>query len=424
MNKMLPDRDSLQEIFNTLKKNKLRSTLTAFGVFWGILMLVIMQGAGQGLYNGVTDDFSRFASNAVYMWTRNTSIPYKGLPKGRRFYFDNDDIDALKKNIPEIEYIAPRVQLRKSDGVNNVTRGLKTGVFDVYGDYPDVIHIRLMDIVNGRFLNRLDIERKRKVAVIGKRVGEILFPGNEDAVGKYIEISGVFFQVVGVFDIESLDDGEADDLKTVYVPLSTFQQAFNYGRIVGWFSLTSQKGVSVSVVKEKAVQILAKRHKVSPEDKRAIGFWNSEKEFNKINQLFTGINFLTWFVGILTLVAGVIGVSNIMLIVVKERTREIGIRRAIGATPARIVSQIISESVLLTSFSGYWGLVMGVALLEIASRVTQKMAAKASMFSRPEVDFNMAVLALGVLVVSGIFAGLIPAKRAISIKPVDAIRYE
>jgi len=421
---MLPDRDSLQEILNTLRKNKLRSTLTAFGVFWGIFMLVVMQGAGQGLHNGVTDDFSRFASNAVYMWTRNTSIPYKGLPKGRRYYFDNDDIDALQKNIPEIQYIAPRMRMQKSEGSNNVTRGLRTGVFDIYGDYPAVIHIQLMDIMKGRFLNNLDIERKRKVAVIGKRAYEILFPGNEDPIGEYIEISGVFFQVIGIFNIESLDEGEADDLKAVYVPLSTFQQSFNYGRIVGWFSLTSKPGISVSVVKEKAIRILAKRHKVSPDDKKAIGFWNSEEEFNKIERLFTGINFLIWFVGVLTLIAGVIGVSNIMLIVVKERTREIGIRRAIGATPARIVSQIISESVLLTSFSGYWGLVIGVALLEVVSILTEKYATKSSMFSRPEVDFNMAVLALGVLVVSGILAGLIPAQRAVSVKPVDAIRYE
>ncbi len=421
---MFPDRDSLQEIFNTLKKNKLRSALTAFGVFWGILMLVVMQGAGQGLHNGVTDDFSRYASNAVYLWTRNTSIPYMGLPKGRRYFFNNDDIDALKRNIPEIEYIAPRVQLRRTEGVNNVTRGLLTGTFDVYGDYPDVINIELMNIISGRFLNQLDVDRKRKVAVIGKRVREILFPGSEKTIGKYIEINGVFFQVIGVFDLESLGEGETDNLKRVFVPLTTFQRSFNYGRTVGWFSLTSRKGIPVSVVQEKAIRILAKRHKVSPKDERAIGYWNAEKEFLKISRLFTGITFLIWFVGILTLVAGVIGVSNIMLIVVKERTKEIGIRRAIGATPGRIISQIISESVLLTSFSGYWGLVIGVALLEIVSQFTRNMAARASMFSRPEIDFNMAVLALGILVISGIFAGLIPAKRAVSVKPVDAIRYE
>ncbi|MBU2511189.1 ABC transporter permease [bacterium] len=421
---MILDTDSWQEIFITLKSNKLRSILTAFGVFWGILMLVIMLGAGKGLQNGVTDDFSRFASNAVYMWTRATTIPYQGLPKGRRFSFDNDDIEALKQNIPEIEYIAPRIQLSNADGKNNVTRGLRTGTFNVYGDYPDVIHIRLMEMIQGRFLNELDIKNKRKVAVIGKRVYEELFPQGEKSSGEYIEISGVFFQVVGVFDIESLAGEDHDDLKTVYVPLTSFQQSFNYGRRIGWFSLTSKKGISVSVVKDKAVKLLIKRHKVSPDDTRAIGFWDSEKEFNKIYNLFTGIDFLIWFVGIFTLIAGVIGVSNIMLIVVKERTKEIGIKRALGATPFHIVSQIMSESVLLTSFSGYWGLVVGVGLLEAVSAFVEKTATRSSMFRHPEVDINIALVSLLVLIISGALAGLIPARRAISIKPVDAIRQE
>lgn len=418
------DRDSWQEILATLSKNKLRSVLTAFGVFWGILMLVIMLGAGQGLKNGVTDDFSRFASNAVYMWTRATTIAYQGMPKGRRFGLTNEDIDALKRDIPEMEYLAPRLELPNSNGLNNVTRGLKTGTFDVYGDHPEIIHIRLMEVVQGRFLNQLDLERKRKVVVIGDRVLKELFDDGEDPVGKYIEISGVYFQVVGVFTIESLQDEDHDDLKTVYVPLTTFQQAFNYGRRVGWLSLTSKPGYSTEIIKDKAIKVLASRHKVSPDDKRAFGHWNSEKEFNKIHNLFNGINFLIWFVGVFTLLAGVIGVSNIMLIIIRERTKEIGIRRAIGATPFRIVSQIISESILLTAFSGYWGLVVGVAVLEGVSAVVEKTATRSSMFRNPEVDLEIAIIALVVLVVSGILAGLIPARRAIAIKPVDAIRMD
>ncbi len=421
---MFLDKDSLQEILVTLRKNRLRSFLTAFGVFWGIFMLVVMLGAGRGLENGVTKDFSRFASNAVYIWTQSTSIPYQGLPKGRRFRMNTDDVAAIKQSIAEIDRIAPRIELANSDGKNNVIRGLKTGTFDVFGDYPDIIHIRLMDMIRGRFLNNLDIERRRKVAVIGDRVYKELFDSGQDPLGEYIEISGVFFQVVGVFDIESLGDDDQDDLKIVYIPLTTFQQSFNYGRIIGWLSLTSKPGVPVSEVAAKAKKLMAIRHKISPDDDKAFGDWNTEKEFNKINQLFAGVNFLIWFVGTFTLIAGVIGVSNIMLIVVKERTKEIGIRRAIGATPFRIISQIISESALLTSFSGFWGLVFGVVLLEVVSRVMGKEAASSSMFSHPEVNFNIALIALGVLVLSGIIAGLIPARRAVAVKPVDAIRIE
>ena len=421
---MILDTDSLQEILITLKKNKLRSFLTAFGVFWGIFMLVIMLGAGRGLQNGVTGDFSRLASNAVFMWTRSTSIPYQGLPKGRRFRMNTDDAEAIKRSIPEVDRIAPRIELANSEGMNNVNRGLKTGTFDVFGDYPDYIHIRLMDMIKGRFLNNLDIERRRKVAVIGSRVYQELFEPDEDPLGASIEINGVYFQVVGVFDIEDLGEEDQDDLKRVYVPLTTFQQSFNYGRNIGWLSLTSKPGIPVSEVKDKVVRLLSSRHKISPDDTRAFGYWNTEQEFNKVTMLFTGINFLIWFVGIFTLIAGVIGVSNIMLIVVKERTKEIGIRRAVGATPYRIMGQIVSESVLLTSFSGYWGLAFGVLILEIVSRIVGKGNSNQTMFANPEVDFNIALIALGVLIFSGIVAGFIPARRAVAVKPVDAIRAE
>ena len=418
------DTDSFQEIILTLRRNKLRSILTAFGVFWGILMLVVMLGAGKGLHNGVTDDFSRYATNAVYIWTRATSDPYQGMPVGRRFQMNNDDMIALLSGVPEIQHLAPRLQLRKAEGVNNVTRGLRTGTFDVYGDYPELIKIQLMEMQKGRFLNHLDLDNKRKVAVIGKRIYEELFESGEEPIGTSIEISGVYFQVIGVFDIESLAGEDHDDLKRVYVPLTTFQSAFNYGNRIGWISITAKNGIPVSEVQEKAIKILSQRHKVAPEDKRAFGYWNSEKEFAKIQNLFIGIDFLIWFVGLFTLIAGVIGVSNIMLIVVKERTKEIGIKRAIGATPLRIVSQIISESVLITAFSGYWGLVIGVVLLETVSKLMAGTVTRSSMFKNPEVDLQVALISLAVLVVAGALAGLIPAQRAISIKPVDAIRQD
>ncbi len=421
---MIFDRDSWHEIFSTLKKNKLRSFMTAFGVFWGIFMLIIMLGAGKGLYKGATNEFNRLASNSVFVWTRTTTIPFKGFPRGRKFYFDNEDIKALRQQIPVIEYIAPRNQLGGHRGVENVTRGLKDGAFAINGDYPEIIHIKLMNVVAGRFLNNLDLKENRKVAVIGTRVVEVLFEPKENPIGQYIEVKGVYFKVIGIFESKGEGDEADEDMQTVFIPFTTFQQVFNYGNRVSWFSLTSIKGVPASEVERQAVALLAKRHLVSPQDAPAFGRYNTEKEFNQMMNLFAGINFLTWFVGIFTLIAGVIGVSNIMLIVVKERTKEIGIRRAIGATPFGIVGQIVLESILLTTFAGYFGLVAAVGAVEFVATALEKSGSRAEFFKNPEVDLIMALIALGILILSGALAGLIPGKRAIGVRPVEAIRVE
>ena len=421
---MLFDRDSWGEIFSTLKKNKLRSFMTAFGVFWGIFMLVIMLGAGSGLYQGAMSQFNRLASNSVFVWTRTTTLAYKGYPRGRKFYFDNEDTEALRRHIPAIEHLAPRNQLGGHRGVANVTRGLKDGAFGITGDYPDIIHINLMDILSGRFLNRLDVKENRKVAVIGTRVEEVLFEPGESAIGQHIEVKGVHFKVIGVFQSKGEGDEADEDAQTVFIPFTTFQQVFNYGDRVSWFSLTSVKGVPASGVERQVVKLLSERHQVSPDDDLAFGRYNTEKEFNKMNNLFTGINFLTWFVGVFTLIAGVIGVSNIMLIVVKERTKEIGIRRALGATPFGIVGQIVSESVLLTTVAGYGGLVAAVAAVELVSTMLEKTGARSDYFKNPQVDLTVALIALGILIMSGVLAGLIPGQRAMRIRPVEAIRLE
>jgi len=421
---MIFERDNWQEIISTLRKNRLRSVLTAFGVFWGIFMLIIMLASGNGLHNGAMQDFNKLATNSVFIWTEQTTKPYKGYPRGRRFYFNDDDIEALKYNIPEIKYLAPRCRIRaSSEGANNVTRGLKSGAFTIIGDYPEITHIYSFIIISGRFINNLDLDNKRKVAVIGTRVNEVLFDSNEDPIGKYIEINGVYFQVVGTFRIESLNENDEDRL-TIFIPLTTFQQVYNYGNLIGWFSITSIEGVPASEVEKKAISFLARRHSVAPDDIHAFGHVNVEKEYNKITGLFIGIRGLIWFVGIFSLIAGVIGVSNIMLVIVKERTREIGIKRAIGATPWAIIRQIILETILLTSFAGYAGLVVGVATIELVSKLLEGVEGKLEMFKNPAVDFNVGVTALLILVISGALAGLIPAKRAISVKPVDAIRNE
>lgn len=418
---MLFDLDNWQEIFNTLKKNKLRSILTAFGVFWGIFMLLVMMGVGSGLQNGVNSDFKDRATNSVYIWAQRTSMPYRGFTRGRRYSLDNGDIAALREGIPELADLAPRHQRGNYQGDDNVFRNDKAGAFTFYGDYPDIQQVQLFGISQGRFFNRYDLEEKRKVAVIGEQAVRLLYDKGEDPIGSFIRTQGIFFQVIGVFKSNRPKDKQEEDANTIFIPFTTFQQTFNQGNQVGWFAMTSIPGVPASVVEEKALAILARNHTIAPNDKRAIGHWNAEKEFNKVQNILFGIKAMIWFVGISTLLAGMIGVSNIMLIIVKERTAEIGIRRAIGASPASIIGQIMLETIFLTSVAGYLGLVSGVFVIETVSSIMAQ-GEQPELFQNPEVDFQIAVIALIILVVSGAIAGLLPAQRAVSIKPVDAIR--
>jgi len=415
------DQDSWQEIFSTIKKNKLRTSLTAFGVFWGIFMLVIMLGSGNGLRNGVTGGFDGFATNSFFMWTQKTTKAYEGFQPGRRFNYNNDDTEAIKSKIKSALYVCPRNQLGGYRGGNNVTRGVKTGNFSIYGDLPEFQKIQPMKHLQGRFVNDLDIKQKRKVAVIGNRVRDILFEDNEDPLGKYIRINGVYFQVVGLFKTTQAGGQGQQEAQTVYVPFTTFQTAFNYGDIVGWYSITGKPNVPIVDVENEVIELMKKRHHISPDDKLAIGHWNLGKEWEQVSGLFKGIDLLVWIVGIGTLVAGVIGVSNIMLIVVKERTKEIGIKRALGATPWKIVGQVILESVFLTTIAGYLGLISGIGILELVGKAMGSNP-DGGMFKNPQVDLNIALTALSILIVSGALAGFIPARRAIQVKPIEALR--
>jgi putative ABC transport system permease protein len=420
------DRDRWQEIYSTLSKNKVRTALTAFGVFWGIFMLVIMLGSGNGLKNGVTEGFKDFATNSFFTWTQRTSMPYKGFKEGRGFNYNNADIEAIIENVPEADIVAPRNQLGNYGGNNNVNYGLKTGSFSIYGDYPEIFEIQSYAITEGRKLNYTDQKEKRKIAVIGQQVKKVLFGDSITPLGKNIEINGVFFQVVGVFRSSQNSDRGEEDASTIFVPFSTFQSAFNYGDIVGWFAITSKPEYKVSIIEDKVIALLKDRHSIHPDDRQAIGHFNLEKEFDKMNGLFTGIEVLVWVVGIGTLLAGVIGVSNIMLIIVRERTNEIGIRRAIGAPPSDIIGQIILESVVLTTLAGYTGLVLGIGILEMVSQAIASSTGpdNTGMFMNPEISLPVALRALAILIVSGALAGLIPAFRAVKIKPVDALRAE
>jgi len=416
------DIDRWEEIWQVLMRNKLRTFLTAFGVFWGIFMLVIMLGSGNGLQNGVTKSFQGNATNSVFMWTRNTSLPYDGLPRNRSFSFKNADIEAAIQSIPELKHIAPRCQLGGWRGGNNVTRGVVTAAFSVSGDLPIIQQIQPVTLRSGRFLNQFDIDEKRKICVIGERALETLFKKDEDPLGKYIQISGIYFQVVGTFSPLSSNNRE-EAMNTIYLPFTTFQQVFNWGDNVGWLSATSKDDVKASVVEAKLTELFKKRHRIAPADKSAIGSFNLEEEFAKFTGLFLGIKVLVWIVGLGTLFAGVIGVSNIMLIVVRERTKEIGVRRAIGASPWSIINQIILEALILTFISGYMGLVAGVGLLAGIGQLLGEGDSE-SMFLNPNIDLKVGLAALAILVLCGLLAGLIPARRAISISTVDALRTE
>jgi len=418
------DADRWEEIWQVLMRNKLRTFLTAFGVFWGIFMLVVMLGSGNGLQNGVTTSFEGTATNSVFMWTRNTSLPYAGLPRGRWFSLRNADMEAARLSIPELQHLAPRCQLGGWQGGNNVSRGTVTAAFSVFGDYPVIQQISPVKMSSGRFINTFDISEKRKICILGQRALESLFKKDENPLGQYVRINGIYFQVVGTFLPKSSNNRE-EVLNSIYIPFTTFQQVFNWGDKIGWITATSKATVEASVVQDKLTELLKKRHKVHPDDKSAIGSFNLEKEFQKFTGLFLGIKVLVWIVGIGTLLAGVIGVSNIMLVVVRERTKEIGVRRALGASPANIISQILMEALVLTFTAGYLGLVAGVGILAaVTTAMGPPTEGDANMFLNPSIDLNIGLVALLVLVGCGLLAGLIPARRAMAISTVDALRTE
>ncbi len=419
------DLDLWKEIVSALKKNRMRSFMTAFGVFWGLFMLIIMSGMGKALENGVMDGIKAFASNSAFFWTEPTSKPYKGFQRGRNWSYKNTDIEYIRANISDVEYLSPRLFGGRSNQGDNTIRGKKTGAFNFYGDYPDFFKIDPWKPIKGRLLNEIDIQQNRKVCIIGERVEEVMFEKDENPIGEYLKINGVYFQVVGVVHPETnVNIGNGRKKETIMIPFSTMQRTFNHGDVVHFFSVTSKPGVPVSKVETRLKELLKKRHNIAPDDLQAIGSFNIELEWKKFQGLFSGIQILTWIVGIGTLLAGVIGVSNIMLVIIKERTKEIGIQRAIGATPGNVIKHIVAESVFLTVLAGYIGLILGVGVLELVNMALQSVPEDEVFLSNPEISFTMALAALSVLVVAGIFAGLMPARRAVSIKPIDAIRDE
>lgn len=417
------NKDRWNEILEALNANRFRTLMTAFGVFWGIMILVLLLALTNGLKNGVQADFGDFATNSIFMWSQGTSISYKGLPKGRRVRFKLQDVSVLKEQIPELKYVSPRNQLGGYRGANNITRNEKTGAFSVSGDYPEFIYQQPMDITQGRFISYSDINEKRKVAVIGVDVVKSLYDKGEEPLETYIKVNGVNFMVIGVFKASnSQGDGE-EDANTIFVPFSTFSQVFNYGDKVGWMALTAYDKTSITTLKSKIFSIMRKQHSIHPDDERAIGNFDLAERFGRITGLFSILTFVGFFVGTLVLFSGAIGIGNIMLIVVKERTKEIGIRRALGASPWNIRLQILQESLLLTIISGMAGVAFASGVIWVMNSILDSVGPVEN-FANPSVNISVIFIALIILVIFGVLAGLIPAIRATKMKPVDALRTE
>ncbi len=412
------DRDTWQEIFATMRRNPLRTFMTAFGVFWGILTLIILLAFGSAFESGLSKTVRGFGTNQIYVWGGRTSLPYHGMRPGRRIQYNVADIPAVQA-VDGVDLVAPRVSLGGYRGANNVSHDGKTGPFKVLGDFPSWAMIQPFEYYEGRFVNAIDIDENRKVAVIGEQVYSMLFEPGESAIGKTILIQGVYFEVVGRVHSTRTGGSADEDAATVYIPFTTFQRAFNQGGAVRWFALTAHDGYSPQEVEDDVRAELKRRKQIHPSDSQAIGGFNAADKAGKVEALFGGMRIFMWFVGLATLFAGMLGVSNIMIIVVKERTKEIGIRRALGAPPQAIVAQIMQESITLTLLAGYSGLVCAVALSEFLGNLLEGTDIP---LGRPEVDFATAIAATGILVIAGAIAGYIPARNAVAIHPVEALR--
>jgi len=409
------DLDTWQEILDTIKANKLRSFLTGFSVAWGIFMLIVLLGSGQGLANGIEYQFRDDAINSIWVFPGQTSIPYKGLAPGRRLQLTNDDREEIKTGVGGVEHITSRFYI---SGNLRVRYKNETTTFDVRCVHPDHLFLEKTIMTGGRFIDALDLSEYRKVAVIGVRVKDALFK-KEPALGKNIEINGVAFQVVGLFT----DDGGENEQEKIYLPITTAQRAFGGANKVGMIMMTTgdapldtTEGMAKDVKRR-----IATRHTFSAEDPRAVFVNNNNEEFQRFSSLMAAIRMFVWIVGVGTILAGVVGVSNIMMITVRERTREIGVRKALGATPWSVVGLVLQESILITSVAGYIGLVLGIGILEIAAK---NIPAGSEYFRNPNVDLAVAVEATLLLVVAGLAAGFVPARRAASVRPVDALRNE
>ena len=416
------DVDVWPEIFSTIKKNKLRTFLTGFSVAWGIFMLMVLLGSGNGLQNGVKENFASNSINIMWLWTGDTSIPYQGMKEGRTIKFNNADYTFLKEKGENLEQVSSRYYL---PGTIVYTYKNEYGSFETSSCHPALLEMEKVIIASGRFINDMDMNDSRKVIVIGENVRKALFK-EEDPIGKYVKLNNVPFKVIGV-----THDKARNDERTNYIPVTTAQRIFNGADRVHTFAITTKMVKTVEEadsITAKVRQGLAMRHKFDPNDKKAMGSFNMLTEYIRTMKIFQAIKIFVWIIGIGTLIAGIVGVSNIMLILVKERTREIGIRKALGASPASVIGLVLLESILITTVAGYLGLVVGVGIMEgINYALEQALASGAGdgiFFRNPTVDFTTAITSMVILVVSGALAGYLPARKAANVKPIEALRDE
>jgi len=411
--------DNWQEIIDTIRKNKLRTFLTAFSVAWGIFLLVILIGAGTGLKNGAEYQFRDDAINSIWINPGKTSLPYQGMNPGRVIQLRNNDLESIQQQIKQVEYSTARYYL---SGQYTVRYKNKYSSFQVRACHPDHQYIENTIIVKGRFLNDLDLKEKRKVTAIGTKIVETLFDENEDPIGKWIDVNGIKYQVVGVYN----DIGSEHELLNVYIPISTAQMVYGGGDKVTLIIFTiGNATISESkTIADKVLEIMSENHRFDPNDKRAVRIRNRVEQFEKIKNLFRGINIFLWIVSFGTIVAGMVGVSNIMLIVAKERTREIGIRKALGATPNSIISLFLQESISITVLAGYIGLILGMGVIEIIKFGLNQMQEQPDFFRNPDTDLSTALIATLLLVIVGTLAGYFPARKAASVNPIYALKDE
>ena len=410
--------DGLQEILFTLRQNKLRTVLTAFGVFWGIFMLVLLLGAGRGMQNGVYEDFGSDVLDFIIVWTGDTSLAFHGMGPGRRIQLKLDDIQALKQQVPGIRVISAERFVESG----TITYARKNSNAQILGVPDEYFRVKEDVPFNfGRRVNTLDLAEIRKVVFIGTNVADRLFDKGVDPVGKDIRVKDVVMKVAGVFYDKG---GRGQNSDRVIMPLTTMEKIYGGGEVTSNIWVRPKQGVDGFELEKKVLALLKRRHDVSPDDNRGIASFNMAEPMQRVTGLFVGIDVFIWFVGLGTLTAGIVGISNIMIITVKERTKEIGIRKALGATPFHIVSTLLLESTLVTGVAGYFGLVIGVGLLELVAFALRSTGAKLPYFVNPGVDFKLAITALLLLVGVGVLAGLMPALRAARITPTEAMKSE
>ncbi|WP_055435908.1 ABC transporter permease [Lacinutrix algicola] len=412
--KFLFERDTWQEVYDSLTKNKLRTALTMVGVWWGILLLIGLLGSARGIENSFNRLFGSFATNSVFVWAQSTSKPFKGFQEGRQVQLKISDAKKIEENVEGIEFVVPRNQSQAL-----VVHNFLSGNFGVNGDYPLLDQVQKKKMIQGRFINQTDIDENRKVVVISEEIYKQLFEKDAEMIGEYIQLNGMNFKVVGMFETGNANMGPSSD---IHIPFTTFQQIYNMGENIGWMMITGKPEYDISQIETDAKLILRNLNKVHPEDNRAFGSFNLGKEFAKITGFLTGMQFLTWFVGIATLIAGVFAIGNILLITVKERTKEIGVRRALGATPFEIKRQVVLEAVFITLIAGLLGIISGGSLLMLLDSLYGQ--GDEAMLVNASVSISIVFVALIILIVLGTLIGLIPAFKATSIKPIDALREE